>query len=518
MDRIEQYVAVAILGVAEQVVRAGEALEPVRAELVERREHRSFAAAVRQHRDVLLAKAERQRVRDRALGRVDAGVGERVGRRIGFTVRRHRWIGPVERAARTQFRRERFDAPDDVAHEFEHVARAAVVRQRLQRDPARQRDRFAHVEVLQRILEPPPCAVGREQPLERGGPRRVKILSLVDDQHIEAPAFGDRRLRKARLELFERAGRLEVGHIAAVARDPVAQLVIVRDRRAGRRDACDVVGERPVEADVQHALAGRDRIAHRLHGELRLAGAGGARHAQPERRELELPRPGGEAARQPRDERAGLADERARVGRQRELVGEKVVDLGGVRQRRFVFGQDLQNHLRELRLARRIDDAVGRDARDRGLADRVVGAIQQRVDPVDARAERGRQPPVQRFLRARELDRDVALGLQIHLHEPFRRLAQETGLQFDQQHAAGRAHDDERGLAEHGKVLVGTRPVHAVVDGVAVRQRVFECGERFAFAFGSAGRGEIFPVVGDEAGHGVGRRMPASRERVRLLY
>ena len=133
----------------------------------------------------------------------------------------------------------------------------------------------------------------------------MEILSFIDDQHVEAPALGNRRCREARLEPLEFAGYLEVGRIAAVARDPVAQLVVVRDFRAGRRDARDVVGERPVETHVEHALAGRDRIAHRLHRELRLARAGRAGDAQPERREFELARPRGGPARQPRDERAG---------------------------------------------------------------------------------------------------------------------------------------------------------------------------------------------------------------------
>ncbi len=337
----------------------------------------------------------------------------------------------------------------------------------------------------------------------------MEILPFVDDQHVEAPVPRNRRICEARLEPLEFAGHLEVGRIAAVARDPVAQLVVVRDLRAGRRDARDVVGERPVETHVEHALAGRDRIAHRLHGELRLARAGRAGDAQPERREFELARPRGEPARQPRDERAGLTDERARVGRERELVREEMVEFRRVREVLVVFRQDLQDHLPELRLARRIDDAVGRDAGDRCVADRVVGAVQQRLDAVDARAERGRQAPMQGFLRARELDRDVAFLLQIDFHEPLRRFAQEAGLLLDQQHAAGRAHDDERGLAEYRERLVGAGPVHAVIHGVAVGQRVFERGERFALAFGRAGRGEAFPVVGDEAGHGVGRRMPA---------
>jgi len=75
IDRFEQHVAIAVLGAAEQIVFAGKAAHAVRPQLIERCEHRAFASAKRQHDDVLLAKAERQRLRDRTLGRVDTGVG-----------------------------------------------------------------------------------------------------------------------------------------------------------------------------------------------------------------------------------------------------------------------------------------------------------------------------------------------------------------------------------------------------------------------------------------------------------
>jgi hypothetical protein len=59
--------------------------------------------------------------------------------------------------------------------------------------------------------------------------------------------------------------------------------------------------------------------------------------------------------------------------------------------------------------------------------------------------------------------------------------------------------------------------VDAVIDGVGVRQRVFERGERLALAFGRAGGGKAFPVVGNQAGHEVGRRRPVVNG-IRPLY
>lgn len=332
-------------------------------------------------------------------------------------------------------------------------------------------------------------------------PRRLEVLAFVDDQRIEPPALGDRRLREARLELRERVARAEVGDVTAVARDPVAELVVVRDLHALRSDSRDVIGERPVEAHVKHALAGRDGAAHRLHRELRLAGARGRDHAQPERFEFEPASPCGEAAREPRDERVRLADERARVRRERKLVREEMMHLRRARKGRLVGGQRIDDARGERVPARRIDDPRGRDARDRGVPDRVIGAIQQFLYAVRARAERGGEPPMQVLERARELDRHVALGLQIDLDEPLRRLAQEARLLLDHEHAPGRAHDHEVGFAEYREVVVGARPVHAVIDGVCVGQRPLQRRERFAFALGRARGGEVLPVVGNDAGH-----------------
>src|ERR1700755_2772678 len=64
VDRLEQHVAFAVFGVAEQIVLARETAQSMRPEVIQRAHRRALAAAKRQHHDVLLAKAERERLRD----------------------------------------------------------------------------------------------------------------------------------------------------------------------------------------------------------------------------------------------------------------------------------------------------------------------------------------------------------------------------------------------------------------------------------------------------------------------
>jgi len=64
------------------------------------------------------------------------------------------------------------------------------------------------------------------------------------------PARVDGPFGEHRLELIEHLARFEIGLTARVARNPVAQLVIVRDLGLRRRDARNVIGERPVKAHV----------------------------------------------------------------------------------------------------------------------------------------------------------------------------------------------------------------------------------------------------------------------------
>lgn len=152
----------------------------MRPELIDRRERRAFAPAKRQHGNVLLPEAERQRMRDRALGRFDHFFGMTV------FVSGDAHVGAVERTARF----EPHVRPDNLADKVEQVARTAIVGGFAKNRPAGQRHRFEQVEVLHRIFEPPPRAIGVEQAFQRFDPRRLKILTFIDDQHIGLPVLG----------------------------------------------------------------------------------------------------------------------------------------------------------------------------------------------------------------------------------------------------------------------------------------------------------------------------------------
>ncbi|MET3249668.1 hypothetical protein ABIE53_006478 [Burkholderia sp. OAS925] len=189
------------------------------------------------------------------------------------------------------------------------------------------------------------------------------------------------------------------------------------------------------------------------------------------------------------------------------------MDFRRARKTRLVCGQRFTNHCGEAIAPGCVDDPRGIHARNRRVLHDMVRAIQQFLDEIGARAERRGKAPVQPFDGMRERDRHVALGLQIDLDEPLRRFAQKAGFLLDDHHASGGTDDHEVGLAEHREVLVQTRPVHAVINGVVFRQRLFEQRKGFAFARRRAGGGEALPVVGDNAGHAVPRRFA-----VRSLY
>ena len=158
---------------------------------------------------------------------------------------------------------------------------------------------------------------------------------------VEAPGRHPACRRRAPPRCGRRhPGCAEIGHLAERAADAVAELVVGRHLAARRRDQRDVVGERPVVANVERSPAVADRIAIDRHRELRLARAGGADHAQAKRLELDLARPLREAAGEPRIERPRLADHGMHLGDELQDVAEKAVDLLLRRQHVAGLGQD----------------------------------------------------------------------------------------------------------------------------------------------------------------------------------
>ena len=98
------------------------------------------------------------------------------------------------------------------------------------------------------------------------------------------------------LEAGEGAGLAEVGRIKAGAQQAVGELVVGGHLAAGRGHQRDVVGQRPVVADVERAPPGSQGVAVDGHRELGLARAGGAGNAQPEGLAVDAPGPFGQPA------------------------------------------------------------------------------------------------------------------------------------------------------------------------------------------------------------------------------
>ena len=219
---------------------------------------------------------------------------------------------------------------------------------------------------------------------------------------------------------------------------------------------------------------------------------------QPEWREVEPPRPRGQAAREFRDHRFGIADHGARIGPQVQRVAQKARDLVEV-VGALGDGQRLPDHTRQLGFVRRVDDVVGIDAGQRLVAHDVVGAVQQVVD---------RQRALETFGQAldggQDLRADLARLALVAFDQAFRRLVQKARDLLDDQDAAVRREHDEVDVTIHRVTLLDVRPVHAVVDHVGrVGQALLQVGERLDFAGGSARDGQLAPAAWLDMGHGV---------------
>ena len=206
-------------------------------------------------------------------------------------------------------------------------ARRTVVDLRAQAGPAGQRHFRPAVQVLHRILEPPGAAPGTQQPQQVRRPAGLEILAFVDDQHVDA----GRLVRLPRIQCLFQPGEgarlAEVGALAERAGDAVAELVVGDDVAALRRDARDMVGQRPVVADEQRLQPGGHRIAEHRERKLGLARAGSADDAQPERIAVDAARPVRKAAGESGIERLGLAHEGIHFRHQLQDVAEEPMHL-----------------------------------------------------------------------------------------------------------------------------------------------------------------------------------------------
>ncbi len=458
------------------------------AQAIELQNRRLFAAAKRADRDVLASEARRQARRHGAprlrQHRLDVAFG--IGQLFD--------VGALERAARLH----RLVRCADGREHVDDLARAAVIGVRMQRHPARQRHHPAAVQVLVRVFHPDRAPAFFQHAQHDVAPRHRKVLAFVDDDHVELPGFGQGGVGHRCFNLFPHISRRVIGRDVLRAQPGVRQHVEGRDPTAGRHQPFDVVGQRPVEADVQRAQASIDGSAVFSQRQLRLAAASGADHVQPEWREIEPPRPGGQAAREFGDHRLGVADHGARIGPQVQRVAQEARDLVEV-VGALGDGQRLADHACQLGFVRCVDDVVGIDARQWLVAHDVVGAVQQVVD-----RQRALETLGQALDRGQDLRADLARLALVAFDQAFRRLVQKAGDLLDDHDAAIRREHDEVDVAVHRITLLDVRPVHAVVDHVGrVGQALLQVGERLDFAGGGARDGQFAPAAWLDMGHGV---------------
>lgn len=210
-----------------------------------------------------------------------------------------------------------------------------------------------------------------------------------------------------------------------------------------------------------------------------------------------------EPTRPPRDHLLGASDQRAHVGHELQLVGEEAAQVMRQRIARGFPRQGFHDAPAELPAHRRVDNALGRNARGALVLDRVIRAVQQVVDRERLVAHERREPAPQCVQRAAELGRDEFVPALVLLDEPLRRLQQKARLLLDQQYARGGRDDHEIDLAEDRVATVDARPVHAVEDCQLVRQPRLEDGERLDLAQRGAGDFEFAPAGGNHLRHGL---------------
>jgi len=80
-------------------------------------------------------------------------------------------------------------------------------------------------------------------------------LSFVDDHGVEAQVVVDRQFGGSIDQSLERAGVAEVGCFAVRAEVAVAERVEGSGQSARWSDGVEMIGQRPVEADVQRSPA-----------------------------------------------------------------------------------------------------------------------------------------------------------------------------------------------------------------------------------------------------------------------
>ena len=135
------------------------------------------------------------------------------------------------------------------------------------------------------------------------------------------------------------------------------------------------------------------------------------------------------------------------------------------------------------------------------MPDRVVRAVQQVVQREALPGMALRKTRLQPLHRARDLRSNRLFHLSVGLDQTAFGLLQKAGLLLDHHHAGiGRDHH-EVDLAIDAVALLQPRPVHAVEDGIAGRQRLLQIGEGFKLALCRAGGGEFAPAAGMNGCH-----------------
>ena len=308
-----------------------------------------------------------------------------------------------------------------------------------------------------------------------------------------------------RLEAGEDVGLAEVGHLTTGAQQAVGELVVGGHLAAGRHHQRDVVGQRPVVADVEGAPPDGQGVAIDGHRQLGLARAGGAGDAQPEGLAVDAPGPLCQPAGEAGGQAVGLADHRVHLGHQLQDVAQEALDPGPAGEPRPLGRQDAADDRDQVGPPAEIHDARRVDARAARLLDHVVGAVQQRFDLDGIKAAHRTQPGREVVGMPGELQRHALVPPAGALGEAARRLGEEAGLLFDQQQLAGGADNGEVDLAGDREAALGDpRPVHAVVHGVLGRQPIGQQGEGFDLTLGGTAGLQLAPAVGMDEGH-VGR-------------
>ena len=153
-----------------------------------------------------------------------------------------------------------------------------------------------------------------------------EILTFIDDHRIEAVSLVLRQARRIRDQAVE---GIRLAKVGADRRRAAAA-----GRRHGRwrssrprGDGAEVVGQRPVVAEVERPLAALERRAELGQRQLRLAGTGSTGDAQMKQGEFQLPRPVREPAGNAADQRPRPADQRADIGFELDHVAQEAMHL-----------------------------------------------------------------------------------------------------------------------------------------------------------------------------------------------